>query len=285
MSCLADVRRELCLIAEQQWDVDSLDLKGHATWPAYTEKMYPDFSEGDYDGSPAEDVDGTQLDLSDDPIMWPEWVSQLQLEESGEDYFLEPTSPYWRGHGHGVPLESDEYPLEIQCSECFLAQFRHGIESKWGEVYDEVSDQVWNNVRRNCNLDWQLVPANNRSTFESIHWTHRVSCDRMIEFQEETAMTVDDLAVMNKVPSAALLHLNKIRVNHVESGSYCAPLPCEIAIIDSSTGANRFVDSLGIITYTQFWSWNDYMEPRNLRPGETVCVGPPGGSYSPASVP
>ncbi|RMY56732.1 hypothetical protein D0865_03497 [Hortaea werneckii] len=277
MSCLANTRGEFCLIVEQQWDVDSLDLNGHATWPAYTEQIYPDFSEGDYDRSPAEDVDGILLDLFDDPIMWSEWNSHLQLDESGEDYFLEPILPDWRGHGHDLPLEYNEYPLEIQCSECFLAQYRHGIESKWGEVYDEVSDQAWNNIRRNRNIDWQLVPANNRSTwlssFESIHWTHRVSCDRMIEFQEETAMTVDDLAVVNKVASAALLHLNDIRVNHVESGSYCAPLPCEIAIIESRAGAKNFVDSLGNITYTQFWSWNDYMEPKNLRPGETVFVG------------
>lgn len=95
----------------------------------------------------------------------------------------------------------------------------------------------------------------------------------MIEFQSEQATTVYDLAAVNKVPSAALLHLNVIGVNNVESGSYCAPLPCEIAIIDSRTGANNFVDSLGDITYTQFWSWNDYMEPNNLLPGEVVCVG------------
>ncbi|KAI7081910.1 hypothetical protein KC356_g8771 [Hortaea werneckii] len=156
MSCLANSRGEFCLIVEQQWDVDSLDQNGHATWPAYTEKIYPDFSEGDYEGSPAEDVDGTLIDLSDDPIMWPKWLSQQQVEESGEDYFLEPISLDWRGHGHDLPLEYDEYPLEIQSSECFLAQYRYGIESKWGEVYDEVSDQVWNNIRRNCNLDCNL---------------------------------------------------------------------------------------------------------------------------------
>ncbi|KAI6878955.1 hypothetical protein KC360_g8998 [Hortaea werneckii] len=289
MSCLANSRGEFCLIVEQQWDVDSLDQNGHATWPAYTEKIYPDFSEGDYEGSPAEDVDGTLIDLSDDPIMWPKWLSQQQVEESGEDYFFEPISLDWRGHGHDLPLEYDEYPLEIQCSECFLAQYRYGIESKWGEVYDEVSDQVWNNIRRNCNLDWQLVPANNRSTWQSslepIHWAHRVSCDRTIEFQAEQATTVYDLAALEKVSSAALLHLNDIRANIVESGSFCAPLPCKIAIVDSRTSANNFVDSLGDITYTQFWSWNDYMDPNNLHPGEIVCVGPPGGSYRPTSVP
>ncbi|RMZ02151.1 hypothetical protein D0860_07327 [Hortaea werneckii] len=208
-SCLVDTRGEFCLTAEQQWDVDSLDRNGHATWPAHTDKIYPDFSEGDYNGLPAEDVDGTLVDLSDDPIVWPEWISQLQLEKSGEDYFLEPISPNWRGHGHDVPLEYDEYPLEIQCSECFLAQYRYGIESKWGEVYE-----------RNCDLDWQLEPANNRSTwlssFEPIHWTHRVSCDSMIEFQSEQATTVYDLAAVNRVPSAALLHLNVIGNDYME---------------------------------------------------------------------
>lgn len=95
----------------------------------------------------------------------------------------------------------------------------------------------------------------------------------MIEFQAEQATTVYDLAALEKVPSAALLHLNDIRANIVESGSFCAPLPCKIAIVDSRTSANNFVDSLGDITYTQFWSWNDYMDPNNLHPGETVCVG------------
>lgn len=135
MSCLDNSRGEFCLIVEQQWDVDSLDRNGHATWPAYTEKIYPDFSEGDYEGSPAEDVDGTLIDLSDDPIMWPEWLSQQQVEESGEDYFLEPISLDWQGHGHDLPFEYDENLLEIQCSGCFLAQYRYRIESKWGEVY------------------------------------------------------------------------------------------------------------------------------------------------------
>ncbi|RMX98022.1 hypothetical protein D0868_10327 [Hortaea werneckii] len=182
MSCLADTRGEFCLIVEQHWDVDSLDLNGQATWPAYTEKIYLDFSDGNYDGSPAEDVDGTLLDLSDDPITWPEWLSQLQLDDSGEDYFLEPISPDWRGHGHD-------------------------------------------------------------------------------------ATTVYDLAINYKAPSAALLHLNAVRANHIESGSYCAPLPCEVTMITSRTGAENLIQSFGNITVTQFWAWNDYMDPKNLRPG------------------
>lgn len=29
----------------------------------------------------------------------------------------------------------------------------------------EVSDQVWNNVKQNCDLDWELTPAHNLSTW------------------------------------------------------------------------------------------------------------------------
>lgn len=49
---------------------------------------------------------------------------------------MEPIALGWQGHGHDEPLEYDEYPLELQCSECFLAQYKHGIESQWGEVYE-----------------------------------------------------------------------------------------------------------------------------------------------------
>jgi hypothetical protein len=138
MSCLADSSDDFCLLVEETWDVDSLNASGRATWPTNVEKLYPDFSDGNWNGSPAEDVDGNLLDQSDDPISWPASASDLDLKDAGEDYFLDPISPNWRGHGYDSALEYDEYPLEIQCSTCFLAQYRHGIESKWGEVYEEV---------------------------------------------------------------------------------------------------------------------------------------------------
>lgn len=136
MTCMTDSSDAFCLMIEETWDVDSLNTSGQATWPSFTEKIYPDFSGGSFDGAPAEDVDGTLLDLSDDPISWPDWASQLDLLDSGENYFMEPLPTDWRGHGHDSPLEYDEYPLQIQCSERFLGQYRHGIESKWGEVYE-----------------------------------------------------------------------------------------------------------------------------------------------------
>jgi hypothetical protein len=135
MSCLADSSGNFCTIVEAAWDVDLLNASGRATWPTHTDKLYPDFSEGS-DGEPRQDVDGTYIDQSDDIIQWPDWAAELELGNSGTDYFLEPISPDWKGHGHDGPLEYDEYPLEIQCSECFLARYKLGIESLWGEVYE-----------------------------------------------------------------------------------------------------------------------------------------------------
>lgn len=139
MTCLADSSRNFCAMVEESWDVDALVASGQATWPTFTQKEYPDFTEGKTDGAPARDIDGTLIDNSDDPIIWPAWEYHVDLEDSGEDYFQEPIPPDWRGHGYDDPLEYDEYPLEIQCSECFLARYKRGIESQWGEVYEYVT--------------------------------------------------------------------------------------------------------------------------------------------------
>lgn len=34
----------------------------------------------------------------------------------------------------GLGLEYDEYPQEIQCSNCFLEWFKLGFTSQWGET-------------------------------------------------------------------------------------------------------------------------------------------------------
>jgi hypothetical protein len=136
MSCLADSTGGYCLTVEATWNVNFLNESGQATWPTYTDKRYPYFDDNNYDGSPAEDGDGNLLDLSEPPITWPEWAADMELEASGQDYYTSPLASDWQGHGYDGTLEYDEYPLEIQCSECFLLQYKLGIESQWGEVYE-----------------------------------------------------------------------------------------------------------------------------------------------------
>lgn len=162
MSCLADGSGSFCLMVEDTWDVDALDASGQATWPTFTNKTYPNFQDND-DGSPSEDEDGNLVDLSEELQAFTDYG--LELDPSGQNYYQEGISVNYTGHGWPTALEYDEYPLEIQCSECFLAQYKLGIESQWGEPFDEVSDQVWSNLRQNCDLDWELSPANNLSTW------------------------------------------------------------------------------------------------------------------------
>ncbi|KAK5739014.1 hypothetical protein LTR17_005532 [Elasticomyces elasticus] len=289
MSCLADSSGQFCLLVENTWDVRSLNLSGTATWPTYTNKSFPNF-DLDSDGSPLKDFDGNFVDMSDPRPVFTDYG--LNLSMAGQDYYQQGIPLDWEGHGWHEVLEYDEYPLEIQCSECFLGQYRHGIESIWGEGYDEVSDQVWNNVQRNCNLDWQLKPANNMSTWTysagPLTWTHTVICDQKFEYQPQSgspSITTNQLASMYRVPTAALLNLNEISRMVASPGSYCAPESCDIAIVNVTTSAVNLVALYDNITETQFWTWNVYMEAKNLIAGDVVCVGPPGGAYVPMSWP
>ncbi|KAI1115461.1 hypothetical protein F5Y14DRAFT_460583 [Nemania sp. NC0429] len=289
-SCLADSKGSFCLLVEETWDVSSLNSSGTATWPTFTNKTYPDFTNNP-DGSPGEDGDGNPIDDSDESPVFQSYP--LELDQTGQDYYQDGIPLNWTGHGWLAALEYDEYPLEIQCSECFLAQYRFGIESRWGEVFDEVSDQVWNNIQANCNLNWELSPANNLSTWATnvgtaLAWSHNPTCGQTVIHapgSDTGYITANDLAFTNNVSTAALIALNSISWNSVSPGSYCAPEPCQVAVVNHTTSAQNYVALNSGISETQFWAWNNYMDSNNLITGEIVCVGPPGGAYSPIVFP
>lgn len=121
-----------------------------------------------------------------------------------------------------------------------------------------------------------LLPLMCTGRYSEVVWEYNTTCEQTIDYQSDQPITVDDLALINNVPSAALFHLNKdIGVNTASSGSYCAPSPCQIVVIGGQdpTSANNFVDKYDNISLTQFWLWNNYMEPNNMRPAEVVCIG------------
>ncbi|KAH8680170.1 hypothetical protein BGZ61DRAFT_65432 [Ilyonectria robusta] len=131
--CLKNAEGEFCLMVEETWDVGQLHTAGKVTWPAHTKKAYPNWVDNE-DGSPTLDEDGELLDDSADRLNFQHFGQDLGW--SATDYYMEGLSLDWIGHGWNEALEYDEYPLEIQCSECFLAQHRHGIESNWGEMFE-----------------------------------------------------------------------------------------------------------------------------------------------------
>jgi hypothetical protein len=91
---------------------------GEATWPSHTNKCYFDVSNGHWGYQ--RDVDGTCLDIFD---FWYDKASdQAGLTKmAAADYFIKKPDPIDDdNYGWYEPLEYDEYPLEIQCSSCFL---------------------------------------------------------------------------------------------------------------------------------------------------------------------
>ena len=134
LSCLTETSSgSFCLMVEETWDVGALESSGNATWPEHTNVTFPDFTESTV-GTPATDTDGTLIDNSDPYLNFTDLG--LELPWIGQDYYQTGTVADWIGHGWPEPLEYDEYPLEIQCSDCFLSQYKIGVESKWGEVYE-----------------------------------------------------------------------------------------------------------------------------------------------------
>ncbi|PYI13867.1 hypothetical protein BO99DRAFT_314610, partial [Aspergillus violaceofuscus CBS 115571] len=134
MSCLTEIATgSFCLIVEQSWNLTALNQSGTITWPEFTNVTFPNFVDND-DGAPSLDLDDNPLDESNPSPRFNDYG--LQLELSGQDYYQEGIPLDWQGHGWPTILEYDEYPLEIQCSDCFLAQYKLGIESQWGEVYE-----------------------------------------------------------------------------------------------------------------------------------------------------
>lgn len=136
MFCLSDSSTgDFCLMVEATWDITALDNSGAATWPIYTNKTFPDWVNSD-DGTPAQDVDGTYIDNSNEMPTFNDVLSDLETDWAASDYYFDGIDANWTGHGWPEMLEYDEYPLEIQCSDCFLAQYKLGLESQWGEIYE-----------------------------------------------------------------------------------------------------------------------------------------------------
>lgn len=93
-------------------------LNEKATWPTNTYKCYFDAQEFYW---------GYTVDENDtcyDPFEF-EWSNATGVAGSNQlaalDYYMDRGEPIDDdNYGWPLPLEFDEYPLEIQCSSCFL---------------------------------------------------------------------------------------------------------------------------------------------------------------------
>lgn len=93
-----------------------------ATWPTYTNKTYPDLSTGGW--APPTDVDGTLLNT----FATDNFISAANVpagQPQAADYWTTvPPAIDDSNYGWNASLEYDEYPLGIQCSSCWMYDFR-----------------------------------------------------------------------------------------------------------------------------------------------------------------
>lgn len=109
----------LKLTFQISWNITAMLAEGKATWPNNTEKEYIDIDSGGW--GPLLDVDESSIYPYNDYL----WVNASDVNAGASmkslDYYIE------RGgiidddnYGWLLPLDLDEYPIQIQCSECFL---------------------------------------------------------------------------------------------------------------------------------------------------------------------
>ncbi|KAJ5219686.1 hypothetical protein N7468_008890 [Penicillium chermesinum] len=135
--CLADEETDdFCLDVEASWNITNMVLLDKATWPTYTNKCYYDVSYGDWEWFYFEN--GTCLEPFDDYFQDATDANGLNQLAAWDYYVDRPPAINDDNYGWTEPLEWDEYPLEMQCSSCFLQKFKHGFESSWGEIWEYV---------------------------------------------------------------------------------------------------------------------------------------------------
>lgn len=91
---------------------------GKATWPEHTTKCYFDAQDEYWSYL----VDGNGTCYSDFDFEWSNASDSAgSTAMSAVDYYAQQGDPIDDdNYGWPLPLEFDEYPLEIQCSSCFL---------------------------------------------------------------------------------------------------------------------------------------------------------------------
>lgn len=100
------------------WNITELVLEDEATWPDNTYKCYFDAQSSSWDY--VQDRNGTCLDPFDFSFGNAS-TSSGNTAKAALDYYVERSEPIDDdNYGWFLPLEFDEYPLEIQCSSCFL---------------------------------------------------------------------------------------------------------------------------------------------------------------------
>ncbi|KAA8564642.1 hypothetical protein MFRU_013g01880 [Monilinia fructicola] len=294
--CLKDTStNDYCLDVENSWNITTMVTNGAATWPVNPPKCYLDSSQ--YVWEHLTDENGICIEPD-----WDELDSVFDTsgrdEMSAMDYYADAAEPIDDdNYGWVGALDFDEYPLEIQCSSCFLQNFKAGYESPWGNTWDEVTEQVWANMQRNCELDEVLTPAHNVSgvivigDFVSDSPPVTTDCPQNISISSSEIYTCQEAAVKFRIPTAGLYNLNNdLDCSGLTDITLCAPMSCPILVIN--TGAtdiahanipvSTVVSKYTNLTLAEFYSYNQFISYDFVVKSHAVCIGPPIQIYQPS---
>ncbi|KAK3933532.1 hypothetical protein QBC46DRAFT_463001 [Diplogelasinospora grovesii] len=227
-----------CLNVEDTWSITTMEAENAATWPNNTQKCYLGSSEGYWQHYT--DGNGTCIE--------PEWGHEKSsvFETSGytgmaamDYYYTVPAPIDDDNYGWAEILDFDEYPLEIQCSSCFLQKFKYGYEGSWGNTWDELTEQVWANIKLNCQLTDVLTPAYNVSgVINEGDWLADPSpvttvCPQNISVAASESYTCQQAAVQFGIAMSGLFNLNNnLNCRNITGTSICAPMSCPVTVVD-----------------------------------------------------
>ncbi|PQE12847.1 Peptidoglycan-binding Lysin subgroup protein [Rutstroemia sp. NJR-2017a BBW] len=285
--CLKDAStQEYCMNVEDSWNITTMVANGAATWPTNTQKCYLDSSQGFWQH--ITDENGACIE--------PDWeelnsvfATSGREEMSAIDYYVDAADPVDDdNYGWVDALDFDEYPLEIQCSSCFL----------------EITEQVWANMQRNCGLNEVLTPAHNVSgvikmyvSLASIHFPRPASndgdtcddlppittdCPQTISIPSSETYTCREAVEKFRIPSAGLYNLNNdLDCSRLTDRTICAPMSCPILVVN--TGATDFanmdvpistvVQQYTNLTLIEFYTYNYFISYDWVGQNDTICIG------------
>ncbi|KAF2121004.1 hypothetical protein BDV96DRAFT_641641 [Lophiotrema nucula] len=285
--CLAeDSTGKYCSDVEDSWNITTIVAQGHATWPQHTKKCYMDANNFHWDY--VTDEEGNCTFPFENNI----WQNASDVAKPGQmaamDYYMDVLDPIDDdNYGWPLPLEYDEYPLEIQCSSCFQKLFEYGHTSIWGDPWDDLMEQVWSNMKLNCNLNKAIVAANNMSGTldETVDFpaapvvVDMADCPQVIN--TTTNQTCASVTLAHQIPLSGLRNLNNdLTCSNLGNSSLCAPISCPMTVwTGNTTSLSTVIRQYTNFTQQQFLGWNKYINTDVISYGETICVGPPGGIY------
>jgi len=113
------------------------DLTLHERRPNTTLKCYPEVHESE----PYWITNGNGTCYSDGLFTTDQFINVTNQPYSGQmqsfDYYYERSGMIADdNYGWPVALEYDEYPLEVQCSSCWINKFVYGYNNTWGDVWE-----------------------------------------------------------------------------------------------------------------------------------------------------